>query len=126
MKQPVNTENSKSAHLLSAGIVSNGFIFVSGQVHCDDDLQLVGNTTEEKLAQVMKRIETILNAADATLDDIVKVVIYVTDMAMVPELNKTYPSYFKPPLPVREAVCVSALPLGANLEISVIAEQSQK
>jgi 2-iminobutanoate/2-iminopropanoate deaminase len=126
MKQRVETGDTKSAHILSQGIVSNGFIFVSGQVHCDAELNLVGDTTEEKVAQIMKNIQAILKAADANLDNIVKVVIYVTDMSLMPDLNKVYPSYFKEPYPVREAVCVKALPLGANIEISVIAAKEQE
>ena len=123
MKQQITTGDTKSSHILSQGIISNGLIFVSGQVHCDADLKLVGETTAEKVAQIMKNIEAILQAADATLDSIVKVVIYVTDMAVMPELNEVYPTYFNTPLPVREAVCVKALPLGASIEISVIAAQ---
>lgn len=123
MKQQVVTGNAKSAHILSQGIISNGFIFVSGQVHCNAELELVGETTEEKVAQIMKNIATILKAADAGLDDVVKVVIYVTDMAQMPDLNAVYPTYFKEPYPVREAVCVAALPLGATIEISVVAEK---
>lgn len=123
MKQQVSTENSKSAHILSQGIISNGFIFVSGQVHATPDLTLVEGTTQEKVDQIMKNISAVLEAANATLDDIVKVVIYVTDMAVMPELNEVYPTYFTGPLPVREAVCVKALPLGASIEISVIAAQ---
>ncbi len=125
MKQQVDTGNTASAHILSQGIVSNGLIFVSGQVHCNEKLELVGETVEEKVVQIMKNIETILKAADTTLDSIVKVVIYVTDMAQMPDLNKVYPNYFKQSLPVREAVCVVALPLGATIEISVIAEKEQ-
>lgn len=121
MKQQITTGDTKSAHILSQGIVSNGLIFVSGQVHCNAELQLVGETTKEKVTQSMKNIEAILQAADATLDNIVKVVIYVTDMAIIPELNEVYPTFFNDVLPVREAVCVKALPLGASLEISVIA-----
>jgi 2-iminobutanoate/2-iminopropanoate deaminase len=121
MKKVIETSNTGSAHLLSQGIVSNGLIFVSGQVHATPDLKLVGDTTEEKVKQIMANIEKILTAANATLDDIVKVVIYVTDMSVMPDLNKVYPTYFSKPLPVREAVCVTALPLGATIEISVIA-----
>jgi 2-iminobutanoate/2-iminopropanoate deaminase len=113
MKQQITTGDTKSAHILSQGIISNGLIFVSGQTNCDADLELVGETTAEQVDQIMKNIEAILQAADATLDNIVKVVIYVTDMAVMPELNKVYPTYFKDVLPVREAVCVKALPLGA-------------
>ena len=121
MKEEINTGNDKSAHLLSQGIVSNGFIFVSGQVHADANLKLVGESVTEKVEQIMQNIAAVLKAADATLDDIVKVVIYVTDMAQMPELNEVYPTYFTKPYPVREAVCVNALPLGATIEISVIA-----
>jgi len=121
MKEEVTTGNNNSAHLLSQGIVSNGFIFVCGQVHADTELKLVGETVAEKIEQIMQNISAILKAADATLDNIVKVVIYVTDMAQMPELNEVYPTYFTKPYPVREAVCVSALPLGATIEISVIA-----
>lgn len=124
MKQQVTTGNTKSAHILSQGIISNGFIFVSGQVHCSADLELVGDTTGEKVTQIMKNIEAILKAADATLNDIVKAVIYVTDMSVMPELNKVYPAYFSEPYPVRESVCVKELPLGASIEISVVAEKA--
>lgn len=124
MKQQINTGENKSAHILSPGIASNGFIFVSGQVHCNVDLELVGNTTEEKVAQIMQNISAVLEAGGAMLDDIVKVVIYVTDMAVMSDLNKVYPTYFGDPLPVREAVCVQALPLGASIEMSVIAAKA--
>ncbi len=122
MKQQVATSNTKSAHILSQGIISNGFIFVSGQVHANSDLLLVGETIAEKVDQIMKNIATILEAANSELDDIVKVVIYVTDIAIMPELNEVYPTYFTAPLPVRETLCVNALPLGASIEFSVIAE----
>lgn len=125
MKQQVSTGNSKSDHILSQGIISNGFIFLSGQVHATPDLTLVEGTTQEKLDQIMKNISSVLEAANATLDDIVKVVIYVTDMSIMSELNEAYATYFTDALPVREAVCVAALPLGATIEVSVIAASTQ-
>ena len=108
---------------LSQAIVSGDFMFVAGQIHVLPDNTLVGETTDEKVAQIMKNTQAILKAAGGDLDSIVKVVIYVTDMAVMPDLNKVYPTYFKEPYPVREAVCVAALPLGAQIEISVIAEK---
>lgn len=121
MKQPISTTEAPGAPFLSQAIVSNGLIFLSGMVHILPDNTLVGETTEEKLAQVMKNIETILKAAGAELSDIIKVVIYVTDMSIMPDLNKAYATYFSDPFPVREAVCVAALPLGASIELSVVA-----
>jgi len=123
MKQQVVTSNTKSAHILSQGITSNGFIFVSGQVHAKPDLTLVEGSTKEKIDQIMVNIKDVLETAGATLNDVVKVVIYVTDMSIMPELNEVYPAYFTEPYPVREAICVQALPLGANIELSVIAAQ---
>jgi len=124
MKHQASTNEAPSAPaFLSQAITSNGFIFVSGQIHILPDNTLVGETTEEKVAQIMKNIEAILKAANAGLDDIVKVVIYVTDMAIMPELNAVYPSYFTEPYPVREAVCVKELPLGASIEMSVAASK---
>ena len=76
---------------------------------------------KEKVDQIMQNIAAILKATDTSLDNIVKVVIYVTDMAQMPELNEVYPTYFTEPFPVREAVGVQALPLGATIEISVVA-----
>jgi 2-iminobutanoate/2-iminopropanoate deaminase len=124
MKKQVTTSNIKSAHILSQGIISGDYIYVSGQVHANEDLELVGDTVAEKVKQIMFNIQTILEAASSKLDDIIKVVIYVTDMSFMPELNEVYPSYFTEPYPVREAVCVNALPLGASIEFSVIAAKS--
>ena len=122
MKKQILTEAaSKASHILSQAIVSDGLVFVSGQVHNDLTGSLVGETVEEKLVQIMKNIEAILSAGGAGLDDIVKATVYVTDMAQLPELNAHYPTYFAEPYPAREAVCVAALPLGATIEISVIA-----
>lgn len=82
---------------------------------------MIEGSVKEKVDQIMQNITAILEAAEASLDDIVKVVIYVTDMAQMPELNEVYPTYFTEPFPVREAVGVQALPLGATIEISVVA-----
>lgn len=124
MKIKITTDKAPSASgLLSQAIVSNGFIFVAGQVHIDIEGKLVEGSVEDMLRQIMKNIEEILNAADSNLDDVVKITVYVTDMKLLPELNKHYPSYFSEPMPAREAVCVKELPLGASIEISAIAEK---
>lgn len=126
MKQSVSTQAApQAASLLSQGIIANGTVYVAGQVHATPDGVIIEGTTEQKVEQIMKNVAAILRAADAGLGDVVKVVIYVTDMAQMPQLNEVYPTYFKEPYPVREAVCVKALPLGATIEISVIAAKGQ-
>ncbi len=121
-KKQISTEDTPSApHILSQSIIANGSIYVSGQIHSKPDGTIVEGSVKEKVEQIMQNVAAILKAADASLDDIVKVVIYVTDMAQMPELKEVYPTYFKEPYPVREAVCVKAIPLGATIEISVVA-----
>ena len=122
MKKRITTDKAPRAdHILSQAITASGIIFVSGQVHVRPDNSLVEGTVKDKLAQIMSNIENILHNAGAELSDIVKATVYVTNMDIMPELNKYYPGYFSVPYPAREAICVTKLPLGADIEISVIA-----
>ena len=123
MKQAATSKAPGAPAFLSQALTSNGFIFVAGQVHALPDNTLVGGTTAAKVAQIMSNVEAVLRAAGVGMENVVKVVIYVTDMSIMPDLNEVYPTYFAQPYPVREAVCVKELPLGASIEISVIAEK---
>jgi len=123
MKRKVETSKAPSAPgLLSQAVVSDGLIFVAGQIHNKPDGTMIESSTEDKVHQIMKNLQAILKEANADLRDVVKVNVYVTDIAELPKLNEVYKTYFtQEPLPVREAVCVKALPLGASIEISLIA-----
>lgn len=108
---------------LSGAYEVNGLVFVSGQVHMHNG-QLIGNTIEEKLSVIIANIQDILNEAGLGLNDIIKVTLYLTDMSQLPALNKVYINYFQHPLPARTAVGVSSLPLGAGLEMEVVASRT--
>ena len=69
----------------------------------------------------MKNLKAILEAGGVSFNNVVKTTIYVTDMSLYVEINKVYGSYFSDPFPARETVCVKELPLGAKLEISMVA-----
>lgn len=98
MKEKVSTNNApKADHILSQGIVSNSTVYVSGQIHNKPDGSVVEGSVKEKVDQIMSNILAILKVTNTALDDIVKVVIYVTDMAQMPELNEAYSNYFKNP-----------------------------
>lgn len=107
--------------LISPGIIANGCIYTAGQIHMGIDGRLVGHSTKERTQQIMKNLGAVLKAGGADFSHVVKVTIYVTDMAFMKDLNAEYVTYFKDPYPVREAVCVKELPLGADIEISMIA-----
>lgn len=122
MKKAITTPDADAVPgILSQAIATDNLIFVSGQIHISPEGKLLEGSVEEKVEQIMKNITAILKATDAGLDNVVKVTIYVTDLAQMSELNAVYPSYFTAPLPAREAVGVKELPLGATIEISVIA-----
>jgi len=122
MKKEIKTNKAQSApKLLSQAIQVNDLIYTAGFIHITPTGKMVTGTTEEKLHQVMTNIKEVLIEAGSSLTDVIKVTIYVTNMSILGDLNKKYVTYFSEPFPVREAVCVKALPLGSEIEISVVA-----
>ena len=102
-------------------IVKNGFIFTSGQVHLNHDGTRLEGSIEDKSHRVMKNLESVLKEAGISFKDVIKTTIYVTDMSEYAKINEVYASYMSEPYPARESVCVKELPLGADIEISMIA-----
>lgn len=82
---------------------------------------MLEGTIDEQIHQIMKNLSAILEEAGVTFANVVKTTIYVTDMSLYGKVNEIYGSYFSDPYPAREAVCVKELPLGAKVEISMIA-----
>jgi 2-iminobutanoate/2-iminopropanoate deaminase len=120
-KEIITSESDSVPGVLSQAVDTGALVFVSGQINITVNGEMVGETVEEKLAQIMKNIQTILKAADLSLNDIVKTTIYVTGLGQMADINKFYPTYFDGVLPARESIGVAALPLGATIEISVVA-----
>ena len=71
--------------------------------------------------QIFHNLKTILEAADKSLADVVKVNVYLTDIQRFAEMNEVYARHFVAPYPARTTVSVAALPLGAAIEIETIA-----
>jgi 2-iminobutanoate/2-iminopropanoate deaminase len=69
----------------------------------------------------MKNLRAILESAGASFKDVAKTTIYLTDMADYAKISEVYGTYMEDPYPARETVCVKELPLGARVEISMIA-----
>ena len=122
MVNEIKTSHAPSApSILSQAMESDGLVITSGQIHTKPDGALVKGTMRDKTKQVMSNLQAILKAADCTFADVLKATVYVTDMEKYGEFNEVYSTYFTKPFPAREVVCVKALPLGADLEISMIA-----
>jgi 2-iminobutanoate/2-iminopropanoate deaminase len=88
----------------SPGLRVGDFIFVSAQGPRDAGGNLVGTTIEEQTARVLENIRAILAAAGATLGDVVKVGVYLSDLALFDRYNQVYATYFSDPMPARTTV----------------------
>ena len=104
----------------SLGIKAKGFLFVSGQVGKDANGKVVKGFPAQ-VRQSMENLKAIVEAGGSTMNDIVKVTIWVTDISRISELNAIYAEYFTAPLPSRATVEVSRLGLTAEVEIDAIA-----
>ena len=120
-KQQIRTERAAApGGAYSQGIRAGNFVFVSGQGPIDPETgQIVGETIEEQTARTLENVEAILEAAGATMADVVKSTVHLTDLALFGRYNEVYSSYFPDPKPVRTTVG-SAL-LGIMVEIDVVA-----
>lgn len=105
----------------SQAIVVGDFVFTQGSIYLTPEGKLLEGTIEEQIHQIMKNLQAILGEAGTSFANVVKSTIYVTDMSLYGKVNEVYGSYFSDPYPAREAVCVKELPLGAKVEISMIA-----
>ncbi len=123
MKTKIETSNAPlpgiSPH--SQAINANGFVFTQGSIYLTPEGKLLEGTIEEQIHQIMKNLNAILTAAGVSFTDVVKTTIYLTDMSLYKTVNEIYGSYLSDPYPAREAVCVKELPLGAKVEISMVA-----
>ena len=106
-------------------ILTDGTLYMSGQVAMDvTTKKMIIGTIEQETEKVMQNIKAILNEVDFTFENVFKTTIFITDMQNFSKVNKSYGKFFnESTAPARETVEVSALPLGANVEISVIAKK---
>ncbi len=106
----------------SQAIKSGNLLFVSGQVPIDPDTgKMPDNGIEEQAKQVMKNLAEVLRAAGMDFSNVVKTSIFLKDLGDFKVVNEIYGRYFPDNPPARETVQVAALPLGAAVEISLIA-----
>ena len=106
----------------SQAIVTNGFIFVSGQIPVNPATGApAGNTIETQAEQSCKNVASILEAAGSNMNKVIKTTCFLADMADFAKFNEVYAKYFVS-LPARSCVAVKALPKDVLCEIEVVAE----
>ena len=108
------------SHAVEAG----NLVVLSGQTPVDARTgALVEGGTAAQTRQCLANLFTVLDAAGLTPEDVVKCTVFLTDMASFAEMNAVYAEAFEKPYPARTTIGVAALPLGATVEIEIIAQR---
>jgi len=124
MKEIISTKNAPAAiGAYSQAVKVNGMLFASGQLGINPETgNFAGEDFRAQAEQSLKNVKAIVEAAGSSMDKVVKVSVFMADMADFAALNEIYGQYFKAPYPARSAVAVKTLPKGGLVEIEVIAE----
>lgn len=122
MKKIISSKDAPAAiGCYSQAIESNGFIFISGQIPLEpNSSELIHTDFTKQADQVLKNIQGICAASGKTLNDIIKLTIYLIDLNHFSTLNQIMTQWFQEPYPARATVQVAALPKGAQIEIDAI------
>ncbi|HEY2686248.1 MAG TPA: RidA family protein [Steroidobacteraceae bacterium] len=121
-KQIISTPNAPAAiGTYSQAVKVGNTIWVSGQIPLDPATkELVTGDMEAQVRRVFENLKAIVVAAQATLEQVVKVNVFLTDLANFALVNKVMAEYFREPYPARAAVGVASLPRGAQVEVECI------
>jgi reactive intermediate/imine deaminase len=121
-KTPIHSENAPAAiGPYSQAVRAGDLVFLSGQIPLDPATgELVGGDFEARARRVFDNLKAVADAAGGTLDQAVKVTIFLTDLGQFAAVNKVMTEYFSEPYPARAAVGVATLPKGADVEAEAV------
>ncbi|MCP4047329.1 MAG: RidA family protein [Gammaproteobacteria bacterium] len=121
-KETIHTNKAPQAiGTYSQAVKHQGLVFISGQIPLDpESMEIVEGGIESRIRRVFENLSAICNAAGGSLDDIVKLTVFLTDLGNFPQVNTIMGQYFSAPYPARAAVEVSALPKGVDVEMDAI------
>jgi len=121
--QVIHSESApKAVGPYSQAIAHAGVLYASGQIGLDAKLgKMVADDVEAQAKQVTKNLTAVLQEAGASIDDILKVNIFLLDMNDFPLVNAIYAEWLGEHRPARATVAVAALPLGAKVEMDLVA-----
>ena len=105
----------------SQAVRHDKLVFLSGQIPLDPDtMELVAGDFEARARRVFDNLKAVVEAAGADMGQVLKVNIYLTDLANFPTVNTVMADYFDEPYPARAAVGVASLPKGADVEAEAV------
>jgi len=126
VRRPITSSSASAIGPYSHGVESGSTVYCSGQTPVDPATgELVVGGIGAQTHQCLDNLFAVLDAGDLASADVVKVNVFLTDMADFAEMNEVYASRFEAPFPARTTIGVSALPLGASIEIELVARRQR-
>lgn len=125
MKHIITTENAPAPiGPYSQAVKCGHMLYTSGQIPIDPTTgTMVPGGVREQAIQVLENLKSVLEAAGCTFDDVIKTTVFLADMADFPAVNPIYAEYFgEENAPARSTVQVAGLPMGALVEIELVAK----
>lgn len=121
-KETVHTDAAPAAiGTYSQAVRAGSLVFLSGQIPLDPaTMEIVAGDFESRARRVFDNLAAVAAAAGGTLDDVVKLTIYLTDLDNFATVNAVMADYFSKPYPARAALGVAALPKGADVEAEAV------
>ena len=120
-RQPIQTNDAPGAiGAYSQAVRAGNTVYLSGQIGIEPTAMALAEGVDAQIQQVLRNLRAVAAAAGATLDDVVKVTVFLTDMGDFARVNEAMAQFFSQPFPARAAVGVASLPRGALVEIEAI------
>jgi reactive intermediate/imine deaminase len=121
-KQAIHTDRAPAAiGTYSQAIRTGNLVFLSGQIPLDPEtMECVEGDFEARARRVFDNLQAVAAAAGGNLDQVVKLTIFLTDLANFATVNSVMEDYFEQPFPARAAVGVASLPKGVDVEADAV------
>lgn len=121
-KKAIHTDLAPQAiGTYSQAIQTGNTVYLSGQIPLDPKtMALVDGPIDAQIHRVFENLSAVAKAAGGSLDDVVKLNVFLTDLGHFAKVNEIMSSYFNQPYPARAAIGVAALPRGAEVEMDAV------
>lgn len=121
-KTTIQTDSAPSAIGTYSQAVRHGdLVFLSGQIPLDPDtMELIEGSFEERARQVFDNLKAVVEAAGGSMNQVLKVSVFLTDLDNFATVNAVMAGYFDQPYPARAAVGVASLPKGTDIEAEAV------
>jgi reactive intermediate/imine deaminase len=121
MKKKIETDNApKAIGTYSQAIEAGNTIYLSGQIPLDPKTMELVEGNENQIRQVFKNIQAVCESSEVSLNEIVKLNVYLSDLSVFSLVNEVMKELFSEPYPARAAIQVAKLPLDSLIEVEGI------